>query len=400
MPGPERESGVTTLAARADGLRGFEVAFPSGARTRVLVGPGAISLLPALCAEAGLTGTAGLLCDARLYLLHKATLDAVARPFGGVLARPVQEDRKSLAEVEAMCEVLSGRGVSRDGFVIAVGGGVLTDLGGLAAALFQRGVPWVAAPTTLLSQVDAGLGGKTGANLRAGKNLVGAFHQPRLVVADSGLLSTLPVRERWSGLAEVVKCALLLPAHDADGEPLLARCERTLEAAAAGEATALAPLIEAALRIKAEVVCADEREGEASAAGSAASPLLRAFLNLGHTVGHALETATAYRRFTHGEAVALGLRGAIALSRARGLYAEADAERALALARRLQIGGPLGAARLGPPERAQALEAMARDKKARAGKVRFVLLRSGALPVLEAATQGEQALALDAALAP
>ena len=402
MPGPEAAGsapGVTTLAPRADGLRGFEVGFPSGARTRVLVGPGAIALLPALCAEAGLTGTGGMLCDARLYLLHKAALDAVARPFGGVLARPVQEDRKSLAEVEAMCEVLSGRGVSRDGFVIAVGGGVLTDLGGLAAALFLRGVPWVACPTTLLSQVDAGLGGKTGANLRAGKNLVGAFHQPRLLIADSALLSTLPIRERWSGLAEVVKCALLLPAHDAAGEPFLARCERTLEAAAQGDAAALAPLIEAALRIKAEVVCADEREGEPGTAATA-SPLLRAFLNLGHTVGHALETATAYRSFTHGEAVALGLRGAIALSRSRGLYSETDAARALSLVRRLQVGGALGAARLGPAERELALQAMTRDKKVSKGNVRFVLLRSGALPVLEVATPQEQALALDAALLP
>ena len=398
MPGAE--AGVVDLAARPDGLHGFEVNYPSGASTRVLVGPGALSRIPALCAEAGLTGTAGLLCDARMYLLHKVALDGLGAGFGGVLARPVQEDRKSLAEVEAMCEVLSGRGVSRDGFVIAVGGGVLTDLAGLAAALYLRGVPWVAAPTTLLAQVDAGLGGKTGANLRSGKNLVGAFHQPRLVVADSSLLGTLPLRERWSGLAEVVKCALLLPAQDAQGEPFLARCERTLEAAAGGDPEALAPLIEAALRIKAEVVCADEREGEASASGGTARPLLRAFLNLGHTVGHALETATAYRSFTHGEAVALGLRGAIALSRARGLYSEADAARALSLVRRLQIGGPLGAAQLGPTERARALEAMARDKKARGGNIRFVLLRSGALPVLEVATPEEQALALDAALAP
>ena len=365
--------------------------FASGNATTVLVGPGALSRLPALAAEAGLTGSAGFLCDANLYLLHREELDALGRAFGGVLARPVREERKSLAEVEAMCEVLAGRGVARDGYLVAVGGGVLTDLAGLAAALYQRGVPWVAAPTTLLAQVDAGFGGKTGANLRSGKNLVGAFHHPRLVVCDAGVLATLPVRERWSGLAEVVKCALLHPGLDAGGEPLLQRCERTLEQAARGESAALAPLVEAALRLKAEVVCADEHEGETSP-----GTWLRAFLNLGHTTGHALESATGYGRYTHGEAVALGLKAAIVLSRARGLFAPADAERALALVRRLQISQP---GPLSPGERSAALAAMAKDKKARAGRVRFVFLRSGAPPLLDAATAEEQVAAVEAALA-
>src|SRR4051794_30377485 len=180
---------------------------------------------------------------------------ALGKHFGDPLARPVNESRKTLAEVEAMCEVLAMRGVQRDGYVVAIGGGVLTDLAGLAAALFLRGVPWVSVPSTLLAQVDAGLGGKTGANLRSGKNLVGAFHQPRLVVCDPRLLATLPERERWSGLAEVVKCALL------EGGELLERCERDLERAAAGDAAALAPLVEGAVRLKARIVAADEREG-------------------------------------------------------------------------------------------------------------------------------------------
>src|SRR5947208_11851449 len=146
--------------------------------------------------------------------------------FGEALPRAVAESTKTLAEVEAMCEALSARGVGRDGYVVAIGGGVLTDLAGLAAALYLRGVPWVSVPSTLLAQVDAGLGGKTGANLRAGKNLVGAFHQPRLVVCDPALLATLPVRELWSGLAEVVKCALITGQLD--------RCEELLDAARQG----------------------------------------------------------------------------------------------------------------------------------------------------------------------
>jgi 3-dehydroquinate synthetase len=384
--------GLTALPARADGLRGFTARFASGSQTSVLVGRGAINALPALCKEAGLGGASGFLCDANVYLLHKPALDALGAAFGGVLARPVREERKSLAEVEAMCDCLAGRGVARDGHVIALGGGVLTDLAGLAAALYQRGVPWVSAPTTLLSQVDAGFGGKTGANLRGGKNLVGAFHHPRLVVCDADVLSTLPVRERWSGLAEVVKCALIAPALDTAGTPFLERCERSLEQAAAGDGEALAPLVEAALRLKAEVVCADEHEGEQRPGAT----WLRAFLNLGHTAGHALEAATHYTRYTHGEAVALGLKATIALSQERGLFSAPDAARARSLVQRLQVAaqGPLS-----PAERAAALGAMAKDKKARAGKVRFVFLRSGEKPLLDAASAEEQSRALDAALA-
>src|SRR6266852_2165399 len=220
----------------------LEIEFRSGARTRCVFATGGLRRLDELSAQVGLTGTAGLLCDARLLSTsHRDALLAYgATRLGAPLARPVDEARKTLEEVEEMCDALAARGVQRDGFVVAVGGGVFTDLGGLAAALYLRGVPWVSAPTTLLAQVDAGLGGKTGANLRAGKNLVGAFHQPRLVVCDAEVLGTLPVRERWSGLAEVVKCALLSPAQDASGMPLLERCERDLERAAEGKVEARA----------------------------------------------------------------------------------------------------------------------------------------------------------------
>src|SRR5207302_2146967 len=254
--------------------------------------------------------------DARLLATawREALLSHESTRLGTPIPRPVSEATKVLGEVEQMCDVLSARGVQRDGFVIAVGGGVLTDLAGFAAAVYLRGIPWVSVPSTLLAQVDAGLGGKTGANINAGKNLVGAFHQPRLVVCDPDLLATLPLRERWSGLAEVVKCALL------EGGDLLDLCERDLERAAAADPEALVPLIEGAVRLKARIVAGDEREGGA-----------RAFLNLGHTVGHALEAATGYARFSHGEAVALGLRGALAISPLP------DRERALGLVQRLKV---------------------------------------------------------------
>ena len=364
----------------------LDIEFRSGARTRCVFGAGGLRRLDELSAQVGLTGTAGLLCDVRLLsTVHRDALLAYGTTrLGAPLARAVSETRKALGEVEEMCEALAARGVQRDGFVVAVGGGVLTDLGGLAAALYLRGVPWVSVPTTLLAQVDAGLGGKTGANLRGGKNLAGAFHQPRLVVCDAEVLGTLPVRERWSGLAEVVKCALLSPAQDAGGTPLLDRCERDLERAAAGEVDALAPLIEACVRIKAAIVAEDEREGGA-----------RAYLNLGHTVGHALEAATGYERFAHGEAVALGLRGALWLSRARGLLDDAGLQRARHLVERLKISSDR---RLDPPEREVALSALARDKKARAGRVRFVLLAGLGAPRLVEVEPQECVRALEASL--
>ena len=362
----------------------FEVRFLSGAVTTCVVGPGALRDLPKLADEVSLHGPAALICDQRVLALHgPAALGATER-FGAPIARAVAEAGKSLAEVEAICAALADRRLSRDGFLVAVGGGVLTDLAGLAAALYLRGIPWISAPTTLLAQVDAGLGGKTGANLGAGKNLVGAFHQPRLVIADTALLATLPEREKWSGLAEVVKCALLAPAQDAGGIPLLERCETGLLRAAGGDGAELAALVLGCQRVKAAAVALDEREGGA-----------RASLNLGHTVGHAIEAATGYATFTHGEAVALGLRAAIHLSASRGLLAAADAERARLLVGRLRIAPT---STLSGPQRSAALEAMTRDKKVRGGRVRFVLLRGLGKWELQEVEPAECAAALDAAL--
>ncbi len=359
----------------------FEVAFASGARTTCAIGPGALDDLARLSAAAGLTGAAALVCDGKLAALHPRCL-----PLQGDnnITRAPTEAGKSLAEVEAICAALAERQLSRDGHLVAIGGGVLTDLAGFAAAIYLRGIPWVSAPSTLLAQVDAGLGGKTGANLRAGKNLIGAFHQPRLVIADTSLLATLPERERWSGLAEVVKTALLAPTRDAAGVPLLERCEAGLARAAAGDAVELSALVAACLHVKAAVVAVDEREGGA-----------RASLNLGHTIGHALEAASGYERFTHGEAVALGLKAAIALSARLGHLQKSDAARALALVTQLKIAP---ARALSGPERALAESALLRDKKVRAGKVRFVVLRGLGEWALQEVSPQDLSFALDAAL--
>jgi 3-dehydroquinate synthetase len=364
----------------------FEVKFSSGERTRCVIRDGALSLLEQIAGEAGLSGKGALIVDERLLSTrHAAALLRYAETrIGRPIERPVSEERKSLEEVESMCDCLVERGLGRDGFVVAVGGGVLTDLAGFAAAIYLRGIPWVSVPTTLLAQVDAGLGGKTGANLRAGKNLVGAFHQPRAVVCDPQALGTLPARELWSGLAEVVKCALLAPAEDAGGVPLLDRCERDLEAAAAGGPEALAAMVAACLRVKARIVAADEKEGGA-----------RAFLNLGHTVGHALEAATSSQRFPHGEAVALGLRGALRLSHGRKMLDVPSLQRALDIVARLKIAADR---RLSGDERDAAIAAVAHDKKARGGKVRFVLLAGLGGPRVEEVSPDECVRAVEASL--
>ncbi len=329
----------------------IDVQFTSGARTACIIERGALRRLPGLCAAAGLTGTAGLLCDAKLTLLHRDAVFSLRPAFGDPLARPVSEEWKSLAEVEAMCEVLSARGVQRDGFVVAIGGGVLTDLAGLAAALYLRGVPWVSVPTTLLAQVDAGLGGKTGANLRSGKNLVGAFHQPLAVLIDPGVLSTLPEREYRNGLFEVVKYGVIRSPE----------FFRTLVEETAGVLARQPGLVERIIaecvRIKAEVVTADEREKG-----------VRVILNFGHTAGHALEAETGYSRFRHGEAVAFGMRAAVHLAVRTGRLGDADAARILDA---VALYGPI------PSLDGVTAEAIVRraymDKKTLKGQVRWVL---------------------------
>lgn len=214
---------------------------------------------------------------------------------------PDGEDHKTLETWENLVEALLAHGVDRRSPVLALGGGVTGDLVGFAAASVLRGVPLVQLPTTLLAMVDASVGGKTGVNVRSGKNLVGAFHQPSLVWAAIHTLNTLPPEALSCGLGEMIKHAVI------EGEEALTRCEAQAPALRAREVTALAELIADSIRLKAKIVAADERESD-----------VRALLNLGHTLGHAIETVAGYGQIPHGAAVALGLRAVLAFSGARG----------------------------------------------------------------------------------
>jgi len=261
------------------------------------------------------------------------------------------ESAKNLRSVEHIARSLCRAGADRKSLVVAVGGGVVGDVAGFAAAVFLRGVKLVHIPTTLVSQVDSSIGGKTGVNLPEGKNLVGSFYPPQLVLTDPELLRTLSDREFRGGLAEVIKHAII-----ADAE-MFAMLEKDMEKILRRDRSALGFLIPRNVLIKARVVSRDERE-----AG------LREILNYGHTFAHALESVTNYRRYQHGEAVAWGMIAAAFLGHELGLTRAADVSRIVALIRRL---GPL------PPwPRVPAmalLRAMRSDKKTRAGILRFVL---------------------------
>ncbi len=256
-----------------------------------------------------------------------------------VLEVPDGESAKRLSVAEELCRSMALGGGKRDSLIVGFGGGTVGDLAGFAAAVFLRGVDVVLAPTTLLAQVDAAVGGKTGVNLPEAKNLVGAFHHPVAVVSDTRLLQTLPVAELRSGLVEVIKIAVL------EDPRLLETVERDLDRLLGGDAEALATVVEAAAAAKISVVEKDPAEKG-----------VRKLLNLGHTLGHALEAACAYRGLRHGEAVGHGLLFALGLAESRGLRA-ADADRIRALLARLSLPAlpPLAAGDL--------VERMRRDKK-------------------------------------
>ncbi len=265
------------------------------------------------------------------------------------------ETAKSAGELARAWDFLAAQGIARDGAVFALGGGVIGDLAGFAAASYQRGVAFYQLPTTLLAMVDSSVGGKTGINLAAGKNLVGAFHQPTAVFADTDLLATLPPREFAAGMAEVIKHGLLA---DAD---LFRRLQAN--APLAWDHALLPAVIRRCVEIKAAVVAGDERE--TSATGG------RALLNLGHTFGHAIEATAGYGTYLHGEAVAIGLVMAARLSADLGRCTAAEATAVAATVRAHDLPDRLRA----PLPLAPMLAAMKRDKKVRAGKLRFVLLQ-------------------------
>ena len=277
---------------------------------------------------------------------------AARLPHVGRYDLPGGEACKSLAEIQRTTEWLAAQGFDRSAAIVGIGGGAAGDHAGFAAAIYLRGVAFALCPTTLLAMVDASVGGKTAVDLSAGKNLVGAFHQPRGVVADLGFLTTLPARERVAGLAEVVKCGLIADA------PLLDKLEAHGDALATGAIDdELEEVIAAAVRIKAAVVVDDERESGQ-----------RAILNFGHTVGHALEAASGYE-LLHGEAVSLGMVAALSLGVSLGLTPAALRDRARALLARL--GLPVDVERRLTPE---VLARIAVDKKRRSDAIRFVFV--------------------------
>ena len=267
-----------------------------------------------------------------------------------VVTVPPGEESKSLDQAACLCRELVRVGLDRGSALLALGGGVIGDLTGFVAATLFRGIAFLNLPTTLLAQVDSSVGGKTGVNLPEGKNLVGTFYQPRLVVADVLTLRTLPAREFHSGLAEVVKHAMI-----ADAE-LFRTLEEDADQILARDPSALQAIIGRNCAIKAKVVEADEHE-----AG------VRAVLNFGHTVGHAVEAAFGYGTVTHGEAVAYGMLVATSLSVRRGLCPAADAKRLEALLRRFELLPTAS------PEPELLETYIIRDKKVRDGVLQFVL---------------------------
>lgn len=269
---------------------------------------------------------------------------------------PDGEAHKNWESLNAIHDRLLADKCDRATAVVALGGGVIGDLAGFAAATYQRGVPFIQVPTTLLSQVDSSVGGKTGINHPRGKNMIGAFWQPRCVLADTDTLRTLPDRELSAGLAEIIKYGLIRDL------PFLEWLETHVDRLLERDADALSQAIERSCRNKAEVVAGDELESAVEGG--------RALLNLGHTFGHAIETGAGYGAWLHGEAVAAGMLMAADLSRRIGWLGDADVERVRALLLRARlpvVGMPLGAGRY--------LELMSHDKKVIDGRMRLVLLK-------------------------
>jgi shikimate kinase/3-dehydroquinate synthase len=337
----------------------------AGRDYEVLVGGALLERAGALLAPVLPARRVAVVTDEQVGPLHLATLSqglaAVGIEIRATIAIPPGESSKSFSSLATVMEALMAAGVDRQTTIVALGGGVVGDLAGFAAATALRGLPFVQIPTTLLAQVDSSVGGKTGINLKAGKNLAGAFHQPRMVLADTGVLATLPPRELRAGYAEIAKHGLLQGA-------LWDWCEANGAAAVAGDAVALRHAVLESCRLKAAVVAADERE-ESPEGG-------RALLNLGHTFGHALEAECGYDgSLLHGEGVAIGLVLAARLSARLG-----HCDMALAIrveAHLASVGLP---ARIGDLPRRFTVQAllgrMRKDKKARDGALRFVLIRA------------------------
>ena len=333
------------------------VKVPLGERAySIFIAPGLLSRLGAECVRSKLGHRCAVITDRKVGPLYADTALESLRAAGFepvLITVPAGEKAKSLAVVQICYDALARHRLERKSFVVALGGGVVGDLAGFVAATYLRGIPFVQVPTTLLAQVDSSVGGKVGVNLTAGKNLVGAFYQPRFVLCDLDTLRTLPPREFRAGLAEVIKYGII---YDA---PLFRRLERCLDRLAAQEPAELGAVVARCCAIKADVVGQDETESG-----------LRAILNFGHTIGHAIEAITRYGTYLHGEAISIGQVAAARLSEQLLGLPSSDVKRIQALF--VRAGLPV-AIRLSTARLNQLLGAMLLDKKVSGGEIKFVL---------------------------
>ena len=322
----------------------------------IFIGKDALARLGTECRKLKLGRRCAVISDQRVAPLYgQEVLNALtAAGFDPVLLPvPAGETAKSLKTVHACYDQLAGHRLERNSFIVALGGGVVGDLAGFVAATYLRGIAFVQAPTSLLAQVDSSVGGKVGVNLKAGKNLVGAFYQPRLVLCGLKVWITLPPRELRAGLAAVIKYGII---YDA---PLFRRLERDLPKLLRLDPAALGAVVARCCEIKAEVVGQDEQEHG-----------LRAILNFGHTIGHAIEAISGYGRYLHGEALTVGLVAAAKLSARQLGLAPREEEQITAL---LEAAGLPTRIPFNPKQRQRLFDAMRLDKKVSGGDVKFVL---------------------------
>jgi 3-dehydroquinate synthase len=339
--------------------------------------------------ERGVVGATAEYLPTKAGKIFVVSTEDVWRHVGGRLAAALQgvpheliflpggEDQKRLAPLEKLADEMVELGADRTSAIVAFGGGIVTDMAGFLAAIFMRGIPLVQIPTTLLGQVDAAIGGKTGVNLVSGKNLIGSFHQPQAVLIDPALLETLPEREYRAGLYEIIKAGIIRERALFDFLSMQHR------AVLAREPDAVDQIIADSVRMKAEVVSGDEKENDS-----------RRMLNFGHTFGHALEAETGYTRFLHGEAVSWGMQAAVHLAQITGHLSAEDSVDILDI---LRVYGPI------PPLddiSADALQArLVHDKKTIQGKVHFVLpVRIGEVIVVSGVAESMVRQAIRSAL--
>jgi len=331
---------------------------------RIVVASGALQSVGKRLRELRVGSRAALVSDAAIMRLYGKTVLASLEAAGfhvTTIDVPEGESAKTLEVARHCWDQLLTAGLDRTSTVLALGGGAVGDVAGFAAATYMRGINFVQLPTTVLAQVDASIGGKTAIDHPLGKNMIGAFHQPRLVVVDPAVARTLPEREFRSGLAEIVKHGIVLDAG------YFAELERDLELLAARDLGVLERIIAGSCRLKASVIERDEREAE-----------LRHVLNYGHTIGHALEASTGYALYAHGEAVSLGMVAEARLARRLGLADDETTERQQRMLERLGLPVRVPSINVEP-----IMSAMGRDKKAKDGRVPFVLApRIGAFQIV------------------